>query len=388
MKFGSCPHIVIMLTFLKSLRTPRASTPTEDLMSHATSFRAIGDSLAMAGLRLAAAVSMSSRRPGNDLPPGLLCSALASLVSSQQALLAGGATHCDKLLLTVNMTAANRAFVNAASGRRVIILDVADKRSGLSRIWTRIPPHLLPYSLKLAVIGLAQYDGVLVTDADAFFISRQPWDPRVQPWLYDRTGPANTYSPLNAGRFAVRPSPQREATLLAALRRRFSATSGWGGNYSEGLRDIVRAYRRPVVQRCSENTSWCFIGADIDQGLLVHLLASEEHFGAGFLLNSSRFAFDRNFVHFTPMSPKPLEAIAPTAYARAAVQCKQDSTFASKFDRFWRLWKMRLGPLLAQSSPACPNEARWALERWERRTAVPPPRDGNLTQPIALVVSG
>ena len=85
---------------------------------------------------------------------------------------------------------------------------------------------------------------MLLLDWDMFLLGAQSWQPRKQPWMFQRTDSNNTQSPVNAGLLGVQPSLQRELRLLALLQQTtFSEVDGWGGPYAEELLDVLRGYR-------------------------------------------------------------------------------------------------------------------------------------------------
>ena len=248
-----------------------------------------------------------------------------------------------------------------------------------------------------------------------FLLGAQSWQPRKQPWMFQRTDSNNTLSPVNAGLFGVQPSLQRELRLLALLQQAtFSEVNGWGGPYAEELLDVLRGYRKrdydldclprhaspasiqtiiakrqarypswSPARNAREALAWCFHAAEIDQGLLVHMLAAEVGFAAGFLSHTqpgTQFSVPR--VHLIGLggAPKPMAATSPSAWTKLSVEYKKNRRYADKVDHFWTIWQDQVDPLLKLDGPAChgmcKKEMGWANEQWHalQQSAPPPPR--------------
>ena len=207
------------------------------------------------GPRLAAAVTVFAPNAAGQLPGGFICSALGALATGCDALLQGGAASCTRLAITRNLSAAStRALSSCGASVRDIAradeplhlrwgaleLDLSG-RLGPSNSWAR---RILGLKLKFAILGLREFEGVLMLDWDIFLLGAQSWQPRKQPWMFQRNGQTvKDLSPVNAGLFGVQPSLQRELRVLALLQRTFSQVDGWGGPYAEELLDVLRGYR-------------------------------------------------------------------------------------------------------------------------------------------------
>ena len=368
-----------------------------------------------AGPRLAAAVTAFARDEAGHVPGGFICSALGVLATGCDALLQGGAASCTRLVITRNLSApSTRAFSSCGASVR----DIARADEPLHLRWGALD---LLYSgldatkLKFAVLGLREFEGVLLLDWDMFLLGAQSWQPRKQPWMFQRTDSNNTQSPVNAGLFGVQPSLQRELRLLALLQQTtFSEVDGWGGPYAEELLDVLRGYRErdydldclprhaspasiqtiiakrqarhpswSPARNASEALAWCFHGAEMDQGLLVHMLAAEVGFAGGFLSHThpgTQFSVPR--VHLIGLggAPKPMAATSPSAWTKLSVEYKKNRRYADKVDHFWTIWQDKVDPLLKLDGPAChgmcKKEMGWANGQWHalQQSGPPPPR--------------
>ena len=373
------------------------------------------------GPRLAAAVTVFAPNAAGQLPGGFICSALGALATGCDALLQGGAASCTRLAITRNLSAASTRALSSCGasvrdiaradeplhlrwGAAALELDLSG-RLGPSNSWDR---RILGLKLKFAILGLREFEGVLLLDWDIFLLGAQSWQPRKQPWMFQRNGQTvkHFFSPVNAGLFGVQPSLQRELRVLALLQRTFSQVDGWGGPYAEELLDVLRGYRpRPgldglgclprhgspaqnqtiIAERQARHPSWsparnvgkaiawCFNAAESDQGLLVHMLAAEEGFGGGFLSHThpgTQFSVPR--VHFTytggGRAPKPMAATSPSAWAKLSVEYKENIRYADVVDKFWTIWQDKVDPLLKLDGLAChgmcQKEMGWANEQW------------------------
>ena len=373
------------------------------------------------GPRLAAAVTVFAPNAAGQLPGGFICSALGALATGCDALLQGGAASCTRLAITRNLSAASTRALSSCGasvrdiaradeplhlrwGAAALELDLSG-RPGPSNSWDR---RILGLKLKFAILGLREFEGVLLLDWDIFLLGAQSWQPRKQPWMFQRNGQTvkHFFSPVNAGLFGVQPSLQRELRVLALLQRTFSQVDGWGGPYAEELLDVLRGYRpRPdlggprclprhgspaqnqtiIAERQARHPSWsparnvgkaiawCFNAAESDQGLLVHMLAAEEGFGGGFLSHThpgTQFSVPR--VHFTytggGRAPKPMAATSPSAWAKLSVEYKENIRYADVVDKFWTIWQDKVDPLLKLDGLAChgmcQKEMGWANEQW------------------------
>ena len=125
------------------------------------------------------------------------------------------------------------------------------------------------------------------------------------------------------------------------------------------------------AQNASEAAAFCFIGAETDQGLLVHMLAAEEAFDGAFLTHThpgTQFYVPR--VHFSGLgrAPKPMAATSPAAWAKLSVEYKKNKRYAAIVDKFWTIWRDKVDPLLELDGPAChgmcQKEMGWANEQW------------------------
>jgi LPS sulfotransferase NodH len=358
---------------------------------------------ARSGPQLAAVVTVFAHNAARQLPGGFICSALGALATGCDALLQGGAASCTRLVITNNLSAAS---TRALSSCGASVRDMACTDEPLHLRWGALD---LDYSgldatkLKFAVLGLREFDGVLLLDWDMFLLGAQSWQPRKQPWLFQHNSKSNTASPVNAGLFGVQPSLQRELRVLALLQQTFSEVDGWGGPYSNQLLDVLRGFRRPSMggldclprhgspariqsiiakrqarhpswspaQNASEAAAFCFISAEVDQGLLVHMLAAEEAFDGAFLTHThpgTHFYVPR--VHFSGLgrAPKPMAATSPAAWAKLSVEYKKNKRYAAIVDKFWTIWRDKVDPLLELDGPAChgmcQKEMGWANEQW------------------------
>ena len=376
------------------------------------SMLAMADAGTHAAPRLAAAVTAFARDEAGHVPGGFICSALGALATGCDALLQGGAASCTRLVITRNLSApSTRAFSSCGASVR----DIARADEPLHLRWGALHVSysgLDATKLKFAVLGLREFEGVLLLDWDIFLLGAQSWQPRKQPWMFQRTDSNNTLSPVNAGLFGVQPSLQRELRLLALLQQAtFSEVNGWGGPYAEELLDVLRGYRKrdydldclprhaspasiqtiiakrqarypswSPARNAREALAWCFHGAEIDQGLLVHMLAAEVGFAAGFLSHTqpgTQFSVPR--VHLTGLggAPKPMAATSPSAWTKLSVEYKKNRRYADKVDHFWTIWQDQVDPLLKLDGPAChgmcKKEMGWANEQVACLAAERPP---------------
>ena len=204
------------------------------------------------GPRLAAAVTVFAPNAAGQLPGGFICSALGALATGCDALLQGGAASCTRLAITRNLSAAS---TRALSSCGASVRDIARADEPLHLRWGALELDLSgrfgPSKLKFAILGLREFEGVLMLDWDILLLGAQSWQPRKQPWMFkhninDKTTAAA--SPVNAGLLGVQPSLQRELRVLALLQRTFSQVDGWGGPYAEELLEFCAAIDRNYAQ--------------------------------------------------------------------------------------------------------------------------------------------
>lgn len=190
-----------------------------------------------------------------------LCTVLANLESTARIL--GSA---DKVVLTFlnTMPRGVVAFFNTAN---VTLLDYPEAHAPLKDNGRLNSNTVHLQALKVHVVRMLQYKAVAVVDADIFL--PLSWDYDVfhasRRWILQ----SGTHSPINAGFFVVRPARDLVERLDQALAHGYEPEGDfYGGNYSMAIQKLGKGRRRP---------GWYYLGANTDQGLLLHLIANEEN---------------------------------------------------------------------------------------------------------------
>jgi len=186
---------------------------------------------------------------------------------------------------------------------------------------------------KLTPLWDTEYAAVVVSDSDVLMGAPSTCDPLEiqglhdsceEPFdifnmLLDSAGPNlmyqhSSYSPANAGFFAGRPSDSFYELFASGINGGYDPVRGWGGQYNashlDTFADVSQAFRTDfpslwlnynghdangAVTWCEDGTSWCFIGADQDQGMLAHMIASPGVRSVDF----ANYVPDFRFVHYT-----------------------------------------------------------------------------------------
>lgn len=250
-----------------------------------------------------------------------LCTVLANLESTARIL--GSA---DKVVLTF-LNTMPRGVIDFFQVANVTLLDYEAAHAPLKDNGHLNSKTVHLQALKVHVVRMLQYKAVAVVDADVFL--PLTWDLDVfhtsRRWMLQR----GTHSPINAGFFVVRPARDLIESLDAALAHGYEPDSDfYGANYSEAIQKLGKNRHRP---------GWYYLGANTDQGLLLHLIANEQD--PTELIHS-----EFKFLHCAGESPKAWFP-DPALDACAKAQDPRGCLGAKKLywqSHFWTFWHATL----------------------------------------------
>jgi hypothetical protein len=289
-----------------------------------------------------------------------VCEVVMSLQSSRAALtsdsLCLNETDVDLVIYTDGTTLANNtremyqaagivvkdASTSDAMQQYAMALQQADPATRANaRLYT-------VHMYKLAALWDTEYAAIVVSDTDVILGApsscnasqlqgerdscEEPFD--ILNLLLDPEGPDlfyqhSTYSPGNAGLFAGRPNSTFYQLFASGIQAGYDPATGWGGHYDEmhlarytkicdlfheAFPDLWLWYNgidaNGTTTWCKNGTAWCFIGADQDQGMLAHMMASDVVRSADLAAYIPNF----KFVHHTgkKFKAKPWDAYGMT----------------------------------------------------------------------------
>lgn len=305
----------------------------------------------------------------------MLCPAVLSMtLGVKQAQIAMAkqhvpATPIDKLMVT-NLRTLPSEMRKFMESRGVRVIGVDDDPL-ISKARERFEGTQLVNVLKLVAMTHPDwgYAAIQLADWDLFMLS--PLDlltpAALRGMIFVRHG---SMTPTNGGLLVMRPSAQLGDSLVRALEHGFSYRDGWGGNYSR--RDLLLA--KPWVDVFCKNTGarccrsvprsvWCFGAAEVDQGLLFHLVIDGGRKSTCYPFGNECKFTPHHLLHIT-LSPKPWQ-VEQAWYLEKHGQLKQPR---KRLETWWE----RVGPLAKQifredkSCGALFDRQRELFRQWQR----------------------
>lgn len=195
-------------------------------------------------------------------------------------------------------------------------------------------------AVKAHVVRLIEYDAVLVVDCDIFMNQDWNWDIFGEVLNSSQRFILQTghISPINAGFFVVKPAVDLAKRLDDALMHGFRPDDDfWGGSYSSDIVALGKD-RKPEAHF----NGWRYLGSETDQGLLLHLIASEPQDPNQLIRNLKGL----HMLHLAGVSPKtwfpdPILDQCKSENTTEALLCYGDHKLRSELS-FWKHWMRSL----------------------------------------------
>lgn len=281
-----------------------------------------------------------------------LCTVLANLESTVATLqdASNVAGIVEPMVMTLGQTMPKDVadFFWAAG---VTVRDMKEAMSPLKSngVSSRGTPWL--QAIKVHAVRLFDYDAILVVDVDIFLLKlKWDWDIFGEFLASDQRFilQSGYSSPINAGFFAVKPAKDLAKRLDDALQHGYNPDDDfYGGQYSKAVESLGKDAHYG-------KTGWHYLGANTDQGLLLHLIAAEPHQPGELIRDTKKLPL----FHLAGMSPKtwfpnPLldecAAIASQKFPATLRKETQDQVatcYGAKRIRFehsfWVMWTSQL----------------------------------------------
>jgi len=218
--------------------------------------------------------------------------------------------------------------------------------------------------MKLSYLWATQYDAVLQLDHDIIFTTT----PDVDMLGTVATGNKTMFTfegsgtLIAGGILAVRPSREFAAGVLRGIKHGLKLEDGYGGDYPENLANMTLAkhlkhcsvFQSTCCKDPSVPKTWCFGGANCDQGMLLDLALSG---GRDRRVSHGSGDWGRVGVWQPTLMPKPWRMdLLPELKKKGKMR---------DVERFWHWWE-NSGSVLLKDDPACSAYYKQGLDAYRQ----------------------